>query len=508
MSFPFKETDVVKLILEFLQNRQLNISMLNLERESGLINGVYSDDMLFLRQLILDGQWDDILQFIQPLGELESFNMKQFQYIIYRHKYLELLCIKSETGPLQDYESLIDELVKCLSMLEQLCPNKEEYNKLTLLLTLGKLSESQDYHNWNPSNARVECFKDVFKLSEKFLPLDKRDSHGERMEMSKEDRLVQLVIKGVLFESCVEFCQNKATSNEYDAKAFKLSSVLDGYGFSDADLSLLSWLQAVPPEIFTCPFEQKTFNVDVQQLQKPSLEASWSEQIMITPIKPKMFPHSAIPNRRSSDLMSRSLNPQYDGLAFGLAGGRRENLTASVDFTNSGGSMSRSFAGFHLNAPNKNMMHASIDKLFEGQNMLHTQSSSIIFEDSVSELPEPPFNSKSPPPPAKPSESTSPASNNNHHEADEVRTSSNDLYVEYQKQRMRIEEQMAEQAKRELLRQQLQEDLRVDDNRLSEESDVSKGSVFDLDIDSLHCTSLRMVCLEMLAALFTENQSI
>lgn len=53
---------------------------------------------------------------------------------------------------------------------------------------------------------------------------------------------------------------------------------------------------------------------------------------------------------------------------------------------------------------------------------------------------------------------------------------SNDLYVEYQKQRMRIEEEMAEQAKRELLRQQLQQDLNVDDNRLKEVTgDLTKG---------------------------------
>ena len=203
-SLTFKETDVVKLILEFLNNRCLNISMLSLEREAGVINGIYSDDMLFLRQLILDGQWDDVLQFIQPLGEIESFNMKQFQYIIYRHKYLELLCIKSETGPMQDYEGLIDELVKCLSMLEQLCPSKDEYNKLTLLLTLGKLSDNSEYHNWNPSNARVECFKDVHKLAEKFLPLDKRDKRADRLESASNDRLVQLLIKGIMFDSLTE----------------------------------------------------------------------------------------------------------------------------------------------------------------------------------------------------------------------------------------------------------------------------------------------------------------
>lgn len=45
------ETDVVRLVSEFLHNRDLNISMLSVERETGIINGEFSDDMLFLRQL-------------------------------------------------------------------------------------------------------------------------------------------------------------------------------------------------------------------------------------------------------------------------------------------------------------------------------------------------------------------------------------------------------------------------------------------------------------------------
>lgn len=44
-----KEAEVIKLILDFLTSRKLHISMLALEKESGVINGLYSDDMLFLR---------------------------------------------------------------------------------------------------------------------------------------------------------------------------------------------------------------------------------------------------------------------------------------------------------------------------------------------------------------------------------------------------------------------------------------------------------------------------
>lgn len=44
-----KEAEVIKAILDFLNSRKLHISMLALEKESGVINGLYSDDMLFLR---------------------------------------------------------------------------------------------------------------------------------------------------------------------------------------------------------------------------------------------------------------------------------------------------------------------------------------------------------------------------------------------------------------------------------------------------------------------------
>lgn len=48
-----KEVEIIKVILDFLNSRKLHISMLALEKESGVINGLYSDDMLFLRCSIL-----------------------------------------------------------------------------------------------------------------------------------------------------------------------------------------------------------------------------------------------------------------------------------------------------------------------------------------------------------------------------------------------------------------------------------------------------------------------
>jgi hypothetical protein len=148
-----REEDIVRISLEFLSNRELHISQLSLERETGVINGIYSDDVLFLRQLILDGQWDDVIEFITPLEALTDFDMKLFKYTILRHKYIELLCIKSEAGGMTitqggNMEGAVDEIVQVLGLLEKFSPSKEEYSGLCLLLTLPRLSDHLSYRDW------------------------------------------------------------------------------------------------------------------------------------------------------------------------------------------------------------------------------------------------------------------------------------------------------------------------------------------------------------------------
>lgn len=213
-----REEDVVRLTLEFLHSRDLHISQVSLERETGVINGQYSDDVLFLRQLILDGQWDDVMEFIQPLEALPDFDMRKFTYSILRHKYVELLCIKSEANVISgtttngNVDNAVEEVVKVLNDLEKFAPSQEEYKSLCLLLTLPRLTDHFQYKDWNPSNARVQCFREIHPLVEKFLPNDRKNP--EVPTSAKNDRLIQLIIKGILYESCVNYCQAKATGSK------------------------------------------------------------------------------------------------------------------------------------------------------------------------------------------------------------------------------------------------------------------------------------------------------
>ncbi|KAG8232814.1 hypothetical protein J437_LFUL013575 [Ladona fulva] len=402
-----REEDVVRLALEFMHNRGLHISQLSVERETGVINGAYGDDALFLRQLLLDGQWDDALEFVQPLRALPAFDSRRFAYSVLKHKYVELLCIRSEAaeaggGGGAALDTAVEEVVKALAELEKVAPSKEEYSNLCLLLTLPRLTDHVQYRDWNPSGARVQCFREVFPLVEKFLPKDRRGTKDEDPPVSRNDRLVQLIIKGILYESCVNFCQQQATSSSskdgdsHSTPEMVFSRLLppqgapSAAGFTDADLSLLSWLQSLPSDAFGVPFEQRTLNVDVERLHKPSLDTSWTEHMLVTPIKPRgTFPHCAMPasRPRSADLMSRSLLSALDGLPFGLSSAAAAALNqgapkgAAIDRRNDVpdvSAMSRSFASFHLSGGgggagsggaggNKRSMNASVDRLFEGE---------------------------------------------------------------------------------------------------------------------------------------------
>uniref|UniRef100_UPI00398E72A3 WD repeat-containing protein 47-like n=1 Tax=Pristiophorus japonicus TaxID=55135 RepID=UPI00398E72A3 len=340
-----KEAEIIKLILDFLNSRKLHISMLSLEKESGVINGLYSDDMLFLRQLVLDGHWDEVLQFIQPLECMEKFDGKRFRYIVLKQKFLEALCVNnavSADDEPQHLEYTMQEAVKCLHALEEYCPTKEDYSKLCLLLTLPRLTNHAEFKDWNPSTARVQCFDEACVMVAEFIPADRKLS--EAGFKASNNRLFQLIIKGLLYESCVEFCQSRATGEEISESEVLLGiDLLCGNGCDDLDLSLLSWLQNLSPSTFSCAFEQKILNIHTDKLVKPT-RSSYSD--ILTPLINKLSPYPSSPMRRpqSADAyMSRSLNPALDGLSYGLTSQEKRN----ADLVNRSSPMSHSFANFH-----------------------------------------------------------------------------------------------------------------------------------------------------------------
>ncbi|CAJ1072104.1 PREDICTED: WD repeat-containing protein 47 isoform X1 [Xyrichtys novacula] len=371
-----KEVEIIKVILDFLNARKLHISMLALEKESGVINGLYSDDMLFLRQLVLDGQWDEVLQFIQPLECMDKFDRKRFRYIILKQKFLEALCVNNamsaEDEP-QHLEFTMQEAVKCLHALEEFCPSKEDYSKLCLLLTLPRLTNHAEFKDWNPSTARVQCFEEACTMVAEFIPADRKLS--EAGFKASRDRLFQLLLKGVLYECCVEFCQSKATGEEITESEVLLGvDMLCGNGCDDLDLSLLSWMQNLSHTVFSCAFEQKQLNIHVDRLVKPA-KTGYAD--LLTPLISKLSPYPSSPLRRpqSADTyMSRSLNPALDGLSYGLSGQDKRASAGEAAPGKGISPMSHSFANFHYPGAGGQSLSRSL--------MMESSDCHSIFEES------------------------------------------------------------------------------------------------------------------------------
>ena len=99
----------------------------------------------------------------------------------------------------------MQEAVKCLHSLEEFCPTKDDYSKLCLLLTLPRLTHHAEFKDWNPSTARVHCFEEICAMVAEFIPADRKLS--EAGFRASGNRLFQLLIKGILYECCVEYCQ-------------------------------------------------------------------------------------------------------------------------------------------------------------------------------------------------------------------------------------------------------------------------------------------------------------
>eukprot|EP00794_Sanderia_malayensis_P015995 gene15995-17606_t len=263
-----KEEDLLKLILEYLSSRNLHVSMRTLEKETGIVNNSYSDDILFLRELILDGDWDEVLLFVQPFENLDEFDAKQFKYIILKQKFIELLSMKSHIVGKQA-SNTIEEVMQTLNKLEATCPSKEEYSNLCWLLTVPNLIERSEFKEWTLDNSRLKCFMSALDIIRNVIPFEKKSKRISGC--ATNGRLLQLIVKGVLYETCIDVCQMKATGHEDEmledvsVKANILQGLEDEYS-----ANLLSWLKSLHSDAFNQPFEQLSLDVSVEKATKYS----------------------------------------------------------------------------------------------------------------------------------------------------------------------------------------------------------------------------------------------
>ena len=157
-----KEEEIIKIILEFLSSRHYHVTMRTLEKESNVFNCDYSDEVFFLRELVLDGDFDEVVDFGKSFSSSREFNQKQFNYTVLRQKFIELIYMRYHILDKQsNKEQGVNNLMKTLRELEECCPSKEEYSNLCWLLTVPDLNSHEDFKNWRVDISRLNCFEDL-----------------------------------------------------------------------------------------------------------------------------------------------------------------------------------------------------------------------------------------------------------------------------------------------------------------------------------------------------------
>ena len=256
-----KEEEVIKIILEFLSSRHYHVTMRTLEKESNVFNCDYSDEVFFLRELVLDGDFDEVIDFGKSFSSSRDFNQKQFNYTVLRQKFIELIYMRYHILDKQsNKEQGVNNVMKTLRELEECCPSKEEYSNLCWLLTVPDLNTHEEFKNWRVDISRVNCFEDLLDCLSSLMPLVKK--RKGLTKTADKDRLLQLIVKGLFYESCIDYCQTVATCNNEKAilslKNDILSSSLDHF-----PSNLLSWIHCLPEQCFRTPFEHTSVEVNI-----------------------------------------------------------------------------------------------------------------------------------------------------------------------------------------------------------------------------------------------------
>uniref|UniRef100_A0A251UMJ5 Putative LIS1 homology motif protein n=1 Tax=Helianthus annuus TaxID=4232 RepID=A0A251UMJ5_HELAN len=147
-------SELVFLILQFLEEENFKETIHRLERESG-----FFFNMRYLEELVKNGEWDEVEKYISGYTKVEDnrYSMKIY-FEIKKQKYLEALDRK-------DGAKALEILVKDLKVFSAF--NEDLFKEITLLLTLDNFRENEQLSTYGDTNsARAIMLTELKKLIE------------------------------------------------------------------------------------------------------------------------------------------------------------------------------------------------------------------------------------------------------------------------------------------------------------------------------------------------------
>ena len=207
-----KKSDIILFIMDFLYNEHLNNALISLEEETNLSLFNYSKELLVLRNLILEGNWQEAEEILNSINQnnMQNFPLRNAIFELKKQQFLEAV----ESEPNQNNNGGdVETLVGQLKVLQTLCDPEEFKKILQCLSQTPSITDQEEYKNWSPITGRLLCFNKIRNYLKFIYPLKEN-------ETKIESNLMLNVLKAVFFLST-----NDASYREVS----NLNEVLKGF---------------------------------------------------------------------------------------------------------------------------------------------------------------------------------------------------------------------------------------------------------------------------------------
>ena len=97
MKITLDEADLLYVISGYLKSAGFHRSLHTLEVESGTTPYEFGRDVTFARDLCMDGRWEDLVKFLDPLKR-SAFDYDRAVFLVDKQRFLELLESQTATG--------------------------------------------------------------------------------------------------------------------------------------------------------------------------------------------------------------------------------------------------------------------------------------------------------------------------------------------------------------------------------------------------------------------------
>ena len=196
------QREVLLVLLDYLHEQKLFSAQIALEREAKVQLVRYGKELDFLRQLLLDGKYQDADLFVKTIYEniqedlhKQDDSQQRILFVLKRQQYLETLST-SDNAMLQMKEG---EIIGLLKDIEEVAPSKHAISELHELLKYNPLTKHPDYANYEVNHERLEAFHAIKALLEENPATASLICQNERRRVTS-GRLPKLLSDAIMFQ--------------------------------------------------------------------------------------------------------------------------------------------------------------------------------------------------------------------------------------------------------------------------------------------------------------------